>query len=202
LTLFAGLPTLLYVRPGTIYGVWSTVAGGISTLATQNSTGAGTYLVNQSPNNLFDYDLTTRYSSRGYSTSGSNSYAGLNTGFFVTMSQCQPVLTEFRFGNAYTNSAGEPLTITIEGTNCNNMFTCTNWASVYSGSTGLAIQVNSLAYGSYQSVTNINAYLSYRFLVTTKRNTSAYVGYSEVELYGSTSSAGLTKTPSSKFNCF
>jgi hypothetical protein len=108
----------LDVRSGTVYAVWNTFALGSNTLATAGSTGAGTYLVGQGPTNLFDNNFNTKYSSRGNSSTGTNSYAGLNTGFIMTIAECQPVLNGFRFGNAYNNSDREPLTVTIEGTNC------------------------------------------------------------------------------------
>ncbi|CAF3462899.1 unnamed protein product [Rotaria sp. Silwood1] len=199
--IFCGLPPFLDVQSGTIYGVWNTFAGGISTLATENSTGAGTYYTGQSPDNLFDGSLNTKYTSRGNSTSGTNTYAGLNTGFYLTIIQCQPVLIGFRFGNAYNFSEREPLTLTIEGTNCANLTTCVNWTLIYNGSTGLDTVTSSLAYGQYQSISNSNSYKTYRFLITDKRDLSAYVSYSEVQLFGysnqsSTSQNGTSNSTS------
>ena len=180
-----GLPSFLDALSGTIYAVWNTFAGGSNTLATENSTGAGTYFTGGPPDNLFDNNLNTKYSSRGNSSSGLNDYAGLNTGFYLTVAQCQPVLIGFRFGNAYSNSEREPLRITIEGTNCANVGSCLNWTLLYNnGSAGLDIQENSLDYGEYQPISNNNIYQSYRFLVTAKRNTSSFVSYSEVQLFG------------------
>jgi len=200
---FIALPTFLNAESGTIYAVWNTYAGGISTPATENSTGVGTYYTSSSPSNLFDNNLNTKFSSRGNSSSGTNLIAGLNTGFYVTIVQCQPVLIGFRFGNAYNNSDREPITITIEGTNCAVVATCGNWTLLYNGSAGLDMQENSLDYGEYESISNNNIYQSYRFLVTSKRSSSTFVSYSEVQLFGysnqtSTSSNGT----SSKFKYF
>ncbi|CAF3683866.1 unnamed protein product, partial [Rotaria socialis] len=186
-TTTTGLPAFLNVQPGTVHGVWNTFAGGINTLATESSTGTGTYFTGQSPNNLFDDDLSTIYSARGYSSSGANLYAGLGTGFYMTVAQCQPVLLGFQFGHAYNLSECEPLTVTVEGTNCANLLTCSNWTLLYFGSIGLEIQVDSLQYGKYQSISNSVIYNNYRFLTTSKRNSSEFISYSEVQLFGSSS---------------
>ncbi|CAF3705131.1 unnamed protein product [Rotaria sp. Silwood1] len=198
-----GLPPFLDVQSGTIYGVWNTFAGGISTLATENSTGAGTYYTGQPPDNLFDGSLNTKYTSRGNSTSGTNAYAGLNTGFYLSIIQCQPVLIGFRFGNAYNFSEREPLMLTIEGTNCANLTTCVNWTLIYNGSTGLDTATSSLAYGQYQSISNSNSYKTYRFLITDKRDLSAYVSYSEVQLFGYSNQSSTSQNgTSSRFIYF
>ncbi|CAF3975819.1 unnamed protein product [Rotaria magnacalcarata] len=178
------LPPFLNVQPGTVYAVWNTFAGGISTLATESSTGSGTYFTGKSPNNLFDDKLSTIYSARGFSSSGVNLYAGLGTGFYMTVAQCQPVLLGFQFGHAYNLSEREPLTVTVEGTNCVNLLSCLSWTLLYTGSTGLDIQVNSSQYGKYQSISNSVIYNSYRFLTTSKRNSSNFISYSEVQLFG------------------
>jgi hypothetical protein len=196
------VPASLDVQAGTIYGVWNTFAGGISTLATAGSSGAGTYPSASPPDDLFDGNLNTFYSSRGNSSSGTNTYAGLNTGFLVTIAQCQPVLIGFMFGNAYNNSAREPLIVTIEGTNCANVTACVNWTLLYNGSTGLDIQENSLAYGYYESISNSDIYYSYRFLITAKRSSSSYVSYSEIDLYGYSNQTSSSSGSSSKFKSF
>jgi hypothetical protein len=180
-----------------VQGVWTTYAGGISNLASPGTSGVGTYLPTQSPTNLFDSNLNTIYSSRGNSSYGNNTYAGLNTGFYVTVAQCQPVLTGFLFGHVYNYPEREPLIVLVEGTNCNNLTTCTNWTLLYNGSSGLDIEASNSSYGYYMSITNINIYTSYRFLITAKRSYSPYVSYSEVELFGysnqtSTSQSGTS----------
>ena len=180
------------------------MAGGSNTLATSGSSGAGTYLTGQVPDNLFDNNLNTRYMSRGSSDSGINALAGLNTGFFMTISQCRPVLTGFRFGNSFNTSTREPIRVTVEGTNCANVSICTNWTLLYdNGSTGLDIQQNSLGYGEYQSITNSDVYQSYRFLITAKRSTSDFVSYTEVQLFGYTNqTSSSANAGSSKFTYF
>ncbi len=200
--MFIAFPASLDVQSGSIYAVWNTYAGGSNTLATAGNTGPGTYLVGSPPDNLFDNNLNTKYVSRGNSTSGVNSYAGLNTGFYMTIAQCQPVLIGFRFGNAYNYSEREPLLITIEGTNCANVGSCVNWTLLYDNqTTGLDIQENILTYGEYESITNSDIYQSYRFLVTAKRNTSNFVSYSEVQLFGYSNQTSTDAT-SSKFTYF
>ncbi|CAF3966201.1 unnamed protein product [Rotaria sp. Silwood2] len=178
------LPPYLDIQPGTIVGVWNTFAGDNNTLAIEGTTGAGTYFTDQTPANLIDHSLGTRYSSRGSPGFGNNSLAGLNTGFYATVAQCQPTLEGFRLGNSYPYSDREPLTVTVEGTNCDDLVNCVNWSLLYNGSTGLYIQMNNLAYGDYQSIFNTISYKSYRFLITSKRSISVFVSYGEIQLFG------------------
>ena len=190
---------MLDALPNTVEALWNTFQSGSSTIATKG-TGQGNYLAGELIDYLFDDDLTTKYGSRGNSTSGNNAYAGLNTGFYVTVAQCQPVLIGFRFGNAFSSSAREPLTITIEGTNCDDLLTCANWSLLYTGSTGLGTIQSSASYGDYQSVSNTAIYSSYRFLVISKRGVSSYVSYSEVQLFGYTNyTAGSSSGSSSEW---
>jgi hypothetical protein len=146
--------------------------------------------------------LNTKFSSRGNSSSGTNAIAGLNTGFYMTIVQCQPVLIGFRVGNAYNNSDREPITITIEGTNCATVLTCVNWTLLYNGSAGLDIQEDALDYGEYESISNNNIFESYRFLVTSKRSSSSFVSYSEVQLFGYSNQTSTSSGSSSKFKYF
>jgi hypothetical protein len=114
--------------PGTIY------AGSNNTLAAVSDSAAGTYLVGSPPDDLFDNNLHIKYTSRGSSNSGNSNYAGLNTSFYMTRAQGQPLLIGFRFGNPYSYSECELLVVTIEGTNCANVGSCMNWTLLYNGS--------------------------------------------------------------------
>ena len=189
--LLAAPPPQLDILNSSVVALWDTVAGGASSVASQGSSGVGTYQTGQPPNNLFDDNLNTRYSSRGNSATGNNTVAGLNTGFYATVAQCSPVLVGFLLGNAHPNSDREPTSVTIEGSNCGVLSTCTNWSLLYTGSSGLDSALNSLSYGDYRTVTNSVPYSNYRFLVTGKRMSSFFVTYGEVKFYGySNSSAG------------
>jgi len=166
--------------------LWTTYAGGISTIASANTSGAGTYYTGQSPDLLFDNKTNTKYTSRGNSTSGINAIAGLNTGFYVTIAKCQPTLVQFRFATASTGSSADrdPTAITVEGTNCDDLLNCTDWTLLYNGTTGLENFTTRATYGSFETIPTPQTFTSYRFLVTAKRNNSDYVAYSEVQLYG------------------
>jgi hypothetical protein len=169
-----------------VESLWDTFAGGISTIATENSTGVGTYYTGQSADNLFDGSTTTAYSSRGNSGTTS-AIAGLNTGFYVTIAQCQSTLVTFRFATTSNQlAARDPIAVTVEGTSCSDLSTCTNWTLLYNGTTGLDNVTNRSTYGPFQSIPSPQSFASYRFLVTAKRNISNFVSYSEVQLYGYT----------------
>ncbi|CAM4850394.1 unnamed protein product, partial [Rotaria magnacalcarata] len=136
--------SLLVVQSGSVQGIWNTVAGGKSTIATANTSGVGTYPSNQSPDTLFDGNTNTKYLSRGNSSGGINALAGLNTGFYLTIAHCQPTLVKFRFATASNGSTpdGDPTAITVEGSNCNTLINCTTWTTIYTGATGLESFVN------------------------------------------------------------
>ena len=164
--------------------LWNTSANGISTVAT-SGTGVGTYVSSDTVNKLFDDNLSTRFSSRG-SSNVSDLIAGLDTGFYATVEQCQAVLIGFRFGCATNTIMRDPTNITIEGSNCDDLSTCTNWTLLYTGSAGLSSRTSSAMYGDYQAISNMDTYDNYRFLVTSKRGVSDRVSYSEVQLFGYT----------------
>ena len=180
---------MLNARSGSMVALWNTVAGGMSTPATSGSAGQGTFGTSQGADKAFDSKLTTLFLSRGTTTGASDTVAGLKTGFYVTVAQCQPVLMGFIFGNANGYSSSDPLTVTVEGTNCADLTTCTgtNWTLLSNGSTGLDTVMGSGVYGYYQSLSNSMSYASYRFLITSKRGSSTEVAYSEVQLFGNTS---------------
>lgn len=174
------------IQSGSAQSLWDTYAGGMSTFAVEGASGAGTYFTGHLAENLFDGRFTTRYTSRGNSSSGVNAIAGLNTGFYVTVAQCQPTLTMFRFATASGTSppSRDPLAVTVEGTNCDTLSNCTSWSLLYTGTTGLDNVTNRSSYGNYETISSPQSFTSYRFLVTQKRSNSDYVAYSEVELYG------------------
>ncbi len=146
----------------------------------------GTDVTGQGPANLFDGSFSTKYTTRGNSSAGTNSYAGLNTGFYVTIAQCQPTLVKFRVASADNTSTADrdPTAVTVEGTNCTALINCTTWTPLYAGPSGLETFRNRSTFGPFQTISSPQMFSSYRFLVTAKRNTSTYVAYSEVELYG------------------
>jgi len=185
--LFLGPSSLLTVINSTAQPIWNTIAGQDSTAATASTVagnvGIGTYPTLQGPTVLFDNSTGSKYASRGNSYNATNLIAGLNTGFYVTADQCETVLTGFIFFPEVGNPVRDPLTVTVEGTNDGDLTRGDNWHLLYNGSTGLKL-TNRTAGGDLQIVNNTKNYLSYRFLVTSKRNSSDYVTYTKVKLYG------------------
>ena len=179
------LASALPVQIESVQGLWKTVAGGMSSIAT-SGTGPGTYVGGQAPDNLFDGRRSTIYTSRGNSSSGSNAIAGLNTGFHVTVAQCQPTLTQFRYATSNLADDYDPSNITVEGSHCSNLASCSSWTLLYQGPSGLETTANRTTYGTTQMIASPQRFENYRFLVTSKRNATQtpYVSYSEVELYG------------------
>lgn len=162
------------------------MAGSNSYIATEAASGVGTYYTNQGATNLFDGSLSTKYTTRGNSSSGSNAIAGLNTGFHLIIAQCQPTLVQFRIATSNSNLESDPMTMTVEGSNCSNLTSCSSWTLLYNGSTGLDTTTARQTFGMMQTITSPQNFTAYRFLMTSKRNStsSIFISYSEVELYG------------------
>ena len=178
-------PILLNVLPDSVRGLWNTVALGNSEYSVGGNT-SGTYPVNQAPTNLFDYSLTSRYTSLGDGDGSNSPAAGLKTGFYATVGWCPSILKGFIISTCSNAQGRDPLQITIEGsmltTDLNNG---SIWTSLHDGSSGLLNTTNRSADGEYVDISNSDMYQSYRFLVTSKRGINApAVCYSEVKLYG------------------
>jgi len=176
----------LTVQSGSIEPLWNTVAGGNSYIAIEGASGVGTYYTNQGATNLFDGSLSTKYTTRGNSSSGSNAIAGLNTGFHLSIAQCQPTLVQFRIATSNSNPERDPMTMTVEGTSCYNLTSCSLWTLLYNGTTGLDTTSARQTFGAMQTILSPQTFTGYRFLMTSKRNStsSVFITYSEVELYG------------------
>jgi hypothetical protein len=179
-----------------VYGIWNAVAGGDSMPAMQESSGVGTYYTGETPQNALDQSLFTKYSTTGNSTGAGlyNGYAGLNTGFYLTLSQCAAALVQVRIGTGNDLTERDPLSITIEGSNGGDLTTGSSWTLIYSGSTGLANVTDRETFGPYQSISSMGSFASLRFLVTSKRDYSDYVQYSEVEFFGCCNGCCNTQT--------
>ncbi|CAF4089964.1 unnamed protein product [Adineta steineri] len=175
-------PTLFVIQAASLEALYNINIGGLSTVATENSAGAGTYFTNSGPDNLFDNANNTYYTSRG-NFSGVSAVSGLYTGFHVTIAQCQPTLVTFRIATGST-SAYDPLTIALEGTNCNDLLSCTSWLSLYNGTSGLTNIADRGAFGNYLSIPSPQSFTGYRLTVLSKRSSGAWVSYSAVEFYG------------------
>lgn len=165
-----------------INGLYNTVAGG--------PTGGyeGRYSpYSETPNNTLDNDLTTKY--LNYGTNGSmNAWQyqpGKNTGFYVspTISNAS-VANGLIFGTGNDYPERDPLTLTLEGTNSTSLNSSASWTLIYNGSTGIdAVNApNRSTWGVLQVFSNTFAYRSYRLLMTSQRNVSDSIQYSETHL--------------------
>lgn len=178
-----GAATIFNIYTTSVRAIWNTLVGGSSTAATQKASGVGSYPVGASAQNLFDDDISTVYSSRGSSTKGTDAIAGKHTGFYVSVSHCEAILTEFRFYPDATDSSRDPIEITIEGSNADDLTKGSSWRLLYAGSSGLSTADRTQ--GTLQTFSNTQSYLSYRILVTNVRGpTTDYASYSGIKLYG------------------
>ena len=180
---FIASPSLFVVQAESIEPLWNINIGGLGTIATENSTGVGTYVTNNPPSNLFDSTNNTYYTTRGNVSSAANTLAGLYTGFHVIIAQCQPTLVTFRLATG-SLAANDPSTIALEGTNCNDLLSCTSWTTLYNGVSGLAATSARNTFGDSLSISSPQSFTGYRLSVLSKKGSSAYVSYSAVEFYG------------------
>lgn len=86
-------------------------------------------------------------------------------------------MLRFATANNGPSIARHPIIVTIEGTNCNDLLTCTTWRPLYDDSTALDNITNRFSYAIFETISSSQAFTSYRFLITQKRNNS------ELELY-------------------
>ena len=182
---------MLTDRNQVIYGLWNTTAGGDSTLSTLGL-GNGNYGTSQSPDKAFDRNSTTKYTSYGACNSSSapslaRSVCGTDTGVFLTLQRGPSLLTAIRFCAAGSLPERDPMRITIEGSNqpSSALLLSSSWTLTYNGSNGFDSDPGRSSFGVTQILlNNAVSYHSYRLLVTSIRNISNAVQYSEIELIG------------------
>ena len=182
-------PIRLTTSTDSIYAIWNTTAGGDSTASTEGLEN-GQWCPGLPASNALDGVTTTKYLNFGTSNNVRNNQsitAGVGTGFYVTPSIGTTVLTGFKMATADDESARDPLTITIEGSNATGtaLTLGSNWTSIYSGTTGLDIDPGRNAWGELVSITNASSYSAYRMLVTSQAGVSNCTQYSEAAFYGS-----------------
>ncbi len=171
----------------TIIGLYNTTAGG--------STGGfnGTYASpSQMPQQAMDDSLTTKYLNTGQLGGYNKSVngPGIGTGFLVIPSISNSTIAcGLLFATADDDPNRDPITVTLEGSNETLIEALNNgssWTLIYSGSTGINA-VNSpdrKTNGTQQNFPKKGPFASYRLLITSKRNDSNSVQYSEARIMG------------------
>lgn len=178
------MPTTLILLTDTnetIFGIFNTTAGGSSSSATSIQQ----YHSSESPENVFDRNVNTKYYNYGLS-SLPNSSTGINSGFYFTVKRGSSLLIAVQFCTANDHPDRDPLTMTIEGTNhISTLLTDgSSWTLIYNGTTGLENTTQRYTNGTNIRLSNRFVwYLSYRLLITSKRGIDDGVQYSEVYLY-------------------
>lgn len=170
----------------TVYGVWNTTAGGNSTPALSGS-GVGNYFPGEIPLCACDSNVNNKYTSFGSCTSASIATScGLNTGFYRTLQRGASLIIGFQICTPASIPARDPTAITLEGSNqpASALHLGSTWTLIYSGPSGLATDPGRLACGMPQLFSNSIWYLSYRFLVTSKRGSDSSTWYSDVLFIG------------------
>ena len=169
----------------TIFAIWNTTAGGDSSASTVGDD-VGNYYFTERPNYVSDRNTSTKYTNFGYCNSSSSSYrqCGQNTGFYVTLQRGATLIRSVRFCTGNDQPQRDPLSVTIEGTNQTSaLIFGLSWNLIYNGSTGLNINPGRKACGITEDfLSNSIAYLSYRILITSQRNSDEAVQYSEILL--------------------
>jgi hypothetical protein len=178
-----------------ILPIWNTRAGRNS-YSTVIGYGKGQMPSHETVSNIFDRNIYTRYTSFGSSSANVSSIrSGLNTGFYVTNDVKVCIITGFRFTTATDQSKRDPIIITLEGSNADNVSLIfgKSWTLIYNGSSGLDIDPGRGKPGSLQRFNNSQLYRSYRMLVVSKRDSDSGVHYSEFEFYGHSCLPGKKK---------
>jgi len=174
----------------------SNTRAGRNSYSTVIGYGKGQMPSHETVSNIFDRNIYTRYTSFGSSSANVSSLrSGLNTGFSVTMDVSVCIITGFRFTTATDQSKRDPIIITLEGSNADNvsLISGKSWTLIYNGSSGLDIDPGRGKAGSLQQFNNSQLYRSYRMLVVSKRDSDSGVHYSEFEFYGHSCLPGKKK---------
>ncbi|CAF1486566.1 unnamed protein product [Rotaria sp. Silwood1] len=187
-------PVLLITNSELPIGVYNTIAGGDSTLATPG-TEIGQYPANpnmETPAQAFDGNVNTKYTSFGRcklsncrSGSASNN-CGLNTGLYLTLQRGATLVVGLQLSTGNDYPQRDPLMITLEGSNQSgiNLTLGSSWTLIYSGTSGLATDPGRKKPGSIVFFSNSLQYTSYRFLIAASRAPDCSVQYSELKLFG------------------
>lgn len=148
--------------------------------------------VAEMPDNAIDGNLNTKYLNFGFQgiMGAVLNEPGINTGFYVipTISNAT-IATALLFATANDFPSRDPITITLEGTNATTVAGLnlgSSWILLYSGSTGIhpTIASNRAAYVAQQNFSNTIAFRAYRLLITSQRNLTDCVQYSESQILG------------------
>ena len=148
---------------------------------------------NEYPRFAIDSDLTTKYLNFGIQNGCFRCLVfepGVGTGFFVTPSISNAtVVTGLIFATANDFADRDPLAVTLEGSNATTNATLhlgTSWTLIYNGSTGIdcSNDPGRSRYVTQQNFNNTMIFASYRVLITSQRNISDSVQYSEAQILG------------------
>jgi hypothetical protein len=182
--LIIDFPNKTLLQNETVNPIWNTRAGQDSTPSSPGGS-TGNYPSSEGPQNVFDGNPSSKLLQFGDQTISTGQ--GLKTGFYFTNSQGPRVLVAFQFATGTGGSSRVPLAVTIEGSNSGTLTLGSSWTLICNNVlTGLLGITASATYGTYQTITNVNSYASYRVLVTNKQDNSSSsnsVEIGELELY-------------------
>lgn len=169
-------------RPNdTIVGIYYTIAGSFSAAT------VGNFPASESPANAIDMNIGTKYLNFGFSGSSSTT-AGLNTGYYVSPRIGSSIATGIIFYTANDSPNRDPTMITLEGSNNGSaQLQCEGrWTLIYSGPSGISPTVDPgrSTMGILITFNNTIPYMSYRLLITAKRNADSCVQYGEARIMG------------------
>ncbi|CAF0974474.1 unnamed protein product [Rotaria sp. Silwood1] len=173
----------------TVYAIWNTMAGGDSSPKLTGEI-VGTYYPGNSPETLFDSNMTTEYTNYGSCSIGYSSMSitcGENTGWYLSLGNSFFSLVAFYVGTNTNYPQRDPLTITIEGSNLHGdeLTFGRSWTLIYNGSTGLVSNLGRSTLGALEIIQNFPIpFANYRVLVTSKRGIEICTSYTEFMMIG------------------
>ena len=170
---------------GKIYGVYNTVVGGNSTAAKPIINRTGQYPSSESPDKVYDGNLSTKYLSFGRCSINVDGSCGIHSGFYLELERGPTLVIGFRICTGDDRKDRDPVIVSLEGSNSTGegFINGNSWTLLYKGPSGLNVDPGRKKCGPMQYFNNEKQYKSYRFLVSAIRAGSECVQYSEVELY-------------------
>jgi hypothetical protein len=179
-------PPLVTSAADTIAGFAQGSVGGNDVPSSAGS-GAGQYPAAEGPANAVDDNAGTEYLNYGNGNSGTSSTTkGVGTGFYVTPALGPSIVTGIQVATAVDNASGDPLTVSVEGTNATANFDAgATWKLIASNvDLGIGTDPGRKTYGPIVHFLNSTAYLSYRVIIASQRGSDTSVRYAELNLIG------------------
>ncbi|CAF3927966.1 unnamed protein product, partial [Adineta steineri] len=183
-----GPPVLISLESidGIVHGVYNTMINQDSNLGGIGCSSCF-YPEQETPAEACGGNIYTKFLSFGSCENGEDDdKCGLNSGFYLELKRGASLVTGIQICTADDFPERDPLHVSLEGSNQSgsDLDLGISWTLLYNGNSGLKTDPDRHTCGIVQQISNSIRYKSYQFLVSSKRDNSDSVQYSELQLFG------------------